>query len=348
MDWKVQSVVMVTELLVGSVLFRIFIPFFRRLKTGKFDLYIGDRFRQDGSEPKFGGVVMVLTAAVGLTAGVIASGLSSELETNKKTASLVYLVCAAAALLITAVGMLEDYNKETKRGIGLKKRWIVSIEFVICLGFSYMAKIYGTADTKLLLPFHLGNIELGFIFYPLTAVLMTVIINLTQLHDCPSGVTEYGCDGSCALTVMMFSLAGAFCCAPYPWLEVPQMLSLVTAGVCGAFLFWGLSPAKMYLGESGSMLLGIMTAMITVTTNLPITFLCSGIVLVADGVVTLTGHLVFKRTKKPLFKGFTLHGYLKNKGWSDYRIMGVFAIATLVGAAGEFAYFSYGDSIFIR
>ena len=58
--------------------------------------------------------------------------------------------------------------------------------------------------------------------------------------------------------------------------------------------------------------------------------------------------IYMEKALEPLFKGFTLHGYLKNKGWSDYRIMGVFAIATLVGAAGEFAYFSYGDSIFIR
>lgn len=348
MDWKVQSVVMVTELAVGIVMFRLFIPFFRRIKTGRLDLYIGDRFRKDGSEPKFAGVVMAITAAVGLTVGLIAHNVVSQRSEDFTKDNSVYIVCAAAALLVTSLGMLEDYNKETKRGIGLKKRWIVFIEFVVCLGFSFIAKKYGVIDTKLLLPFHLGNIELGFIFYPLTAVLMTVIINLVQLHDCPGGVTDHGCDGSCGLTVMMFSLAAAFCCAPYKWLEIPQMLSLVTAGACGAFLYWGISPSKMYLGQSGSMLLGIMTAMITVTTNVPLAFVCSGIVFIADAVVTLTGHIVFRRTKRLLFRGLTLHGHLKNRGWGDYKIMIVFAISTLVGAAGEFAYISYGDSIFIR
>ena len=50
MDWQVQSVVIVTELAAGFILFRFFIPFFRRIKTGRFDLYIGDRFKKDGSE----------------------------------------------------------------------------------------------------------------------------------------------------------------------------------------------------------------------------------------------------------------------------------------------------------
>ena len=72
MDWQVQSVVIVTELAAGFILFRFFIPFFRRIKTGRFDLYIGDRFKKDGSEPKFAGVVMLITSVLGLTAGLSA------------------------------------------------------------------------------------------------------------------------------------------------------------------------------------------------------------------------------------------------------------------------------------
>lgn len=348
MNWQVQSIVIVTELAAGFVLFRFFIPFFRRVKTGRFDLYIGDRFKKDGSEPRFAGVIMALTIALGMTVGLVADGFDAQLETQGGHDISAVMLCLAAALLITALGTAQDYHKETKRGTGLKKRWIVFTEFVVCLGFSYMAKISGLVDTKLLLPLRLGNIELGFLFYPLTAVLMTVIINLVELHDCPAGVTDQGCDGLCAMTVMMFSLSSAAACAMYPWLELPQILSVVTAGACGVYLYWGMSPSKIYLGQSGSMLLGAMCALITVTTNMPLMFLTGGIVFIADGVCTLVGRVVFKAKKQLLFKGLTLHGHLRQRGWGDYKIMGIGALATLLGAVGVFMYLSYADAILLK
>ena len=60
MNWSVQAVILAAEAVAGFVLGRVFIPYFRRIKTGKFDFYIGDRFAKDGSEPKFGGAVIML------------------------------------------------------------------------------------------------------------------------------------------------------------------------------------------------------------------------------------------------------------------------------------------------
>ena len=348
MNWQVQSIILISELAAGAVLFRFFIPFFRRVKTGRFDLYIGDRFKKDGSEPKFAGLVMALVMLIGIVITIVGMRSSEELSGSREALTQGYIAAAAVVLLITATGLTDDYNKETKRDKKKKKSVVVIIELVVCLGFSYILTKTGMADTKLLLPFHIGNVELGFIFYPLTAVLMTVIINLTELHDCPGGVTEYGCDGLCAMTAMMFSLACAGACAMYRWLEMPQMLAVITAGCCSAYMIFGISPAKMYLGQSGSRFLGAMLAVITVTTNMPLVFLCSGIVLVAEGVCTLVGHLVFRHKKQLLFKGLTLHGHLRSRGWGDYRIMAVSSVVTLIGSAGLFAYASYADGIIIR
>ena len=348
MNWQVQSVILLAELAGGTVLFRFFIPFFRRVKTGKFDLYIGDRFKKDGSEPKFAGLVMALIMVLGLTVGIVGRSLSSDGGAMGNTDLSVFAASAALVLLITAAGLVRDYNSDTGRGIGPKRRWVILWRWVLCLGYCCLLGYVGVLDTRLLLPFHMGNIELGFIFYPLTAGFMTVIIGLTELHDCPGGVTDQGCDGLCALTSMMFCLGSAGACGLYPRLEIPQIFSVVAAGACGAYLVWGISPSKMYLGRSGSSFLGGCIAVITVTTNMPLAFLCSGIVFIADGVCTLIGRLVFKRKKQLLFKGLTLHGHLSNRGWSDYRIMGVSALMTLLGAVGTFVYAYYADSILLN
>lgn len=71
MSWSVQAVILGCEMVLGYVLGRVFIPYFRRIKTGKFDFYIGDRFAKDGSEPKFGGVVIMLCVIFGIVTGVI-------------------------------------------------------------------------------------------------------------------------------------------------------------------------------------------------------------------------------------------------------------------------------------
>ena len=348
MNWQVQSVILLAELAGGTVLFRFFIPFFRRVKTGKFDLYIGDRFKKDGSEPKFAGLVMALIMVLGLTVGMVGRSFFNEGETAGDTDLPVFAASAAVVLFVTADGLVRDYNSETKRGIGPKRRWVILWRWALCFGYCCLLGHLDVLDTRLLLPFHMGNVEFGFIFYPLTAGFMTVIIGLAELHDCPGGVTDQGCDGLCALSSMMFCLGSAGACGLYPRLEIPQIFSVVTAGACGAYLVWGISPSKMYLGRSGSSLLGVCIAVITVTTNMPLAFLCSGIVFIADGVCTLVGRLVFKRRKQLLFKGLTLHGHLTNRGWSDYRIMGVSALMTLLGAVGTFVYASYADSILLN
>ena len=69
MSWSVQAVILGCEMVLGYVLGRVFIPYFRRIKTGKFDFYIGDRFAKDGSEPKFGGVVIMLCVIFGIVTG---------------------------------------------------------------------------------------------------------------------------------------------------------------------------------------------------------------------------------------------------------------------------------------
>lgn len=114
MGWQVQSIILAAELAAGAVLFRFFIPFFRRVKTGRFDLYIGDRFKKDGSEPKFAGVVMAIISVTGLALGLLGESISGDAVSGQNEKLSAYAAAGAAVLLITALGVAEDYNKETK------------------------------------------------------------------------------------------------------------------------------------------------------------------------------------------------------------------------------------------
>ena len=134
MSWSVQAVILGCEMVLGYVLGRVFIPYFRRIKTGKFDFYIGDRFAKDGSEPKFGGVVIMLCVIFGIVTGVIFYDSQAVLSFENGEFSRRVFIALGGVLMLTAIGLSEDYVKEKKFGIGMKPFYKICMEYLICLG----------------------------------------------------------------------------------------------------------------------------------------------------------------------------------------------------------------------
>ena len=205
MSWSVQAVILGCEMVLGYVLGRVFIPYFRRIKTGKFDFYIGDRFAKDGSEPKFGGVVIMLCVIFGIVTGVIFYDSQAVLSFENGEFSRRVFIALGGVLMLTAIGLSEDYVKEKKLGIGMKPFYKICMEYLICLGVCVGLRYCGGVQTAVLMPFHLGYVQFGRLFYPLFPLFMTVGINMVKIHDCAGGKTDTGTDGLCAVTALIFS-----------------------------------------------------------------------------------------------------------------------------------------------
>lgn len=114
MSWSVQAVILGCEMVLGYVLGRVFIPYFRRIKTGKFDFYIGDRFAKDGSEPKFGGVVIMLCVIFGIVTGVIFYDSQAVLSFENGEFSRRVVYRSGRSFVLTAVGLRRIIVKEKK------------------------------------------------------------------------------------------------------------------------------------------------------------------------------------------------------------------------------------------
>lgn len=340
MLWSRALLVMSIEIVLGTACARVFIPYFRKLKTGKWDACIGDRFKQDGSEPKFGGAVIVLPLIVGAMIGL--GGLGGELGSDTG----LYVKKAAAALIMSIMLMLlgfcEDYLKDIKKSnVGLKISVKLALEFVICLCFLIGLRAFcGEYSTEVLLPFRLGYINFGFLYYPLMALGMTAVINAVKVHDCFGGDTKSGADGLCAVTVMIYSLFFTV----YGNIMSNQALSMIgyvcTAAV-GSFLVWGISPSKIYLDESGALLLGGIASSLGIISNLHLLVFMTGLAFVADGICSLIQYVVYKARKKLVFKGNSLHSHFKAKEYSDYKIILIFTCMSIVGGAVGIAFAVY-------
>lgn len=164
MSWSVQAVILGCEMVLGYVLGRVFIPYFRRIKTGKFDFYIGDRFAKDGSEPKFGGVVIMLCVIFGIVTGVIFYDSQAVLSFENGEFSRRVFIALGGVLMLTAIGLSEDYVKEKKLGIGMKPFYKICMEYLICLGVCVGLRYCGGVQTAVLMPFHLGYVQFGRLF----------------------------------------------------------------------------------------------------------------------------------------------------------------------------------------
>ncbi|MGN1134575.1 MAG: hypothetical protein ACI4RN_09030 [Oscillospiraceae bacterium] len=344
MLWSKSLIIMAIVLVISFLCGRVMMPYFRKLKTGRFDLYIGSRFETDGSEPLFGGVVMLLPLLVGTalamgTVDVQGDGLGENIGAE-------YLFISIFAVFLMLSGALEDYLKDVRKAnVGLKYGTKLLAEFILCLAFLLALKTFCHDNTtEILLPFRLGYINFGWTYYPLMALGMTITINAVKVHDCFGGNTKSSAGGLCTLSIMIYTLFFA----AYGAVTGNDRLTVfgyVFSAVCGGFLIWNISPAKIQLGQSGALLLGGIAAGLAVVSKLHICVLLAGTGFFIDGFCSLIQFIVYKKSKKLVFKGETLHGHFMTKGYSDYKIMIIFSIMTIIGGAAGVAFAVYSTKI---
>lgn len=339
MDHKAQTVILALELASGIMLGRVMIPVMRRIKTGKFDIYIGDRYKKDGSEPRGGGAVILFAAL----AGLFASASVCEFDSAQRTA-LVLTVLYLAAL--TLFGLAEDVQKDKKTGIGFKTLHRAILK--LALNFAYLALMRGTGFgcKEILLPFRWGYIDLGALYLPLTALMMTVMTACHEIHDCHKGIHDTGVDGLCAVSALvgMLGLAAAFSGESR---TLARIVCFALAGGCAAFLVWGISPSKLYLGQSGGLLIGGGFCAVMALSGLHISALLCMLAALTDAACAGLQRLVFKKSKKLLFKGASLHEHLTAKGMGEYGIMAASAALQLLGVIGAAAFAVYESKLVI-
>ncbi len=340
MLWNKILLVLLIEIVVSFAMGRVLIPYFRKLKTGKLELYVGDRFQKDEQNtPKFGGIIILLVLIIAIALGLGVVLQSSQLGDFNYSSRVLTGVIFSGLLMI--VGTFEDFTKDCKsKAVGFKLRHKVFIEFLLSLALLISLYLQGDNTQEVLLPFGLGYLSFGVLYYPLMAVFMTCTINMVKLHDCFGGDTSSGIDGLCCATTVVFSLFVAIC-SDIADNSFAQVYAYCIAGAAAGMLIWGLSPAKIYIGESGSLLLGGLVSSLVIVSQMHVVFLLAGLAFVVDSICALVQYFVYRKNKKLVFQGNSLHAHLKAKNWSDYKIIALFGLITVVGGAVSIGFAMY-------
>jgi phospho-N-acetylmuramoyl-pentapeptide-transferase len=273
-----------------------------------------------------GGFMFILGtgAALGLGCALYGAYLRKSFDIPDKY--MLYRLTAgfAFALSNAAIGFADDAVKVTKRrNLGLNAKQKLCLQFLLAGGFLLALRLLGDTGTYLYVPF-LGRLELGLFYYLLMAPYIVFLTNAVNLTD--------GIDGLCGSVTVIAALSFVMLCSFMEYWEY-SIYAVSVAGACLGFLIWNFHPAKVFMGDTGSMFLGGSRAALGFLTRQHVLLALIGIIYLTEALSVVIQVLYFKATKgKRLFKMSPLHHHFEMSGYTEYKITLTFSIIAV--AAG--------------
>ena len=264
--------------------------------------------------PTMGGLAFV--GAVFLCSAIAVIYLSYK-NMNKEALSLIG--CVLFASLNALVGVIDDCKKlKRKQNGGLTPKEKLFLQALIAAAFLFYR--FAVEGYNGVIYFSFGEIDIGLWYYPLTFLILLWITNCANLTD---GIDGLASGVAFAISAALFLI----CCA------LSTDATIIGAALMGAtvgFLVFNLHPAKVFMGDTGSLFLGAMLASAGVIIGNPLIILLLGGVYTLEGLSVIIQVISYKLTKKRIFRMAPLHHHLEKTGWSENRICIAAIILTLL------------------
>jgi len=313
--------------LVAAVSGLFLIPFLIKVKFGQEIREEGPAWHQKKSgTPTMGGFIFIIATAVSVVLGAFITEVGEYAEDTMCLAAMFF-----AALGFGAIGFVDDYIKVIlKRNLGLRAGQKFSLQFLVALIFSVWMVASGLIETDILIPFTGYYLELGYILYiPFVVLVMLAAVNSVNLTDGLDGLA-----GSITLFVSIFYLIVSA-------IDKASAIAVFAASVAGGilgFLLYNKYPAKVFMGDTGSLFLGGAVSAMAIFTKNPLGLLLVGFVYVAEALSVIIQVTYFKKTGKRIFKMSPVHHHFEMCGWSERKVVAVFSFVTvLLCVIGYFA-----------
>ena len=295
--------------LIVVILGPIFIPMLAKFKFGQTVRDDGPQTHlQKNGTPTMGGVIMIIAILItGLTRAKIDKDL------------LVGLICITG---FGFVGFLDDFIKiKMKRSLGLKAYQKIILQFALALFVSYYQYSASPSATQIMIPFTDYIINLGPLYVPIMMFVIIGTVNAVNLTD--------GLDGLASGITLIVSIFFMLLAISVGNSDV-AILAAATGGACLGFLGFNSYPAKVFMGDTGSMALGGAVVSFAVLTNSVLFIPIVGGIYFAEAISVIIQVLSFKLTGKRVFKMAPIHHHFEQCGWPETRVVFVFWIATVV------------------
>lgn len=320
-----------------AVLGPMFINWLHKLKYGQEIREEGPAWHQKKSgTPTMGGIMFI----VGIGASVIINIAITAIMENLTPGILKALILFAVALGFGAIGFVDDYIKVVKkRNLGLTAIQKFSLQLVLAVAYVVIMYFMNMLETKVTIPFIKYAVEMPiWLYIPFVMFVVVGTVNAVNLTDGLDGLAS----SVTVITSLFFAVYAYFCMASKE-VGVSIFAMAIVGGLLG-FLIFNKYPAKVFMGDTGSLFLGGAIALMAVDMNMHIYLVIIGFIYFAEtlSVILQTGY--FKYTKKKygegrrIFKMTPIHHHFEMIGWKETKIVRVFSLVTLILCA--IAYFA--------
>lgn len=313
----VMVITVLVAFVVTAALGMPLIPFLRRLKFGQTILDIGPAWhKKKQGTPTMGGLLFI----AGITAAVVMGGLMGGPGAPQQNMRL--FSGMVMALAFGAVGFLDDYIKVVKKqNLGLTARQKYLIQLIIGVFYLVMLYLCGDTSTVVVIPFF-GQIDLGLFYYAFALFVITGFVNAVNLTD--------GIDGLASSVTFVYALI-FFVISGVLQRGGASTLAAALAGGCLGFLVWNFHPAKVFMGDTGSLFLGGLVVALAFEVGLPLLLALAGVVYWCEAFSVILQVISFKSTGKRIFKMSPIHHHFEMSGWSEIKIVVVFSFVAFIG-----------------
>ena len=310
------SILIAAVIAAGFVLITgpFFIPELHKLKFGQSIREEGPKSHQaKNGTPTMGGIMII----AGIVLGTVAAGqLSAEL-----------LLALFIMIGHFVLGFLDDYIKVVKkRNLGLKAKQKMLGQIIIAAVTMVIATQELGINTSVWLPLINSSVNIGVGYYLLLLFVMVGASNAVNLTD--------GLDGLASGTMAIAASSYAVVCLLLGHNDLAVFCGAIT-GACLAFLRFNAHPAKVFMGDTGSLALGGAFAAVGILTHTEILLAVIGFIFVCEALSVIIQVISFKTTGRRVFRMSPIHHHFELVGWSEWKVVFVFwgvgLLASVIG-----------------
>ena len=334
------AVAAVVAFAISFALGYVVIPFLHKLKFGQTILEIGPKWHKNKQgTPTMGGILFIVGTLVAFGVVVLINkflgvDIIGANEIVSKSMNIKVWGGLVMALGFAFIGFLDDYIKVVKkRNMGLTILQKTVLQIVLMVG--YLLTLFINDPTgSMFIPF-VGMIETKIFFWVIGVAVIYCTTNAVNFTD--------GIDGLCGSVTVTAAVSFIVVGALRNCLGVSLLAAALAGGLVG-YLIWNWHPAKVMMGDLGSMFLGGMIVALSYAIDCPFIILLIGIIYVAEFASDIIQIGYFKLTHgKRIFKMAPIHHHFEMCGWKEVKIVKIFSLVNLLGGIAAILLIYFGN-----
>ena len=311
--------ILLITFVISVILASIIIPILKKLKVGQIERDDGpaSHLKKQGT-PTMGGIIIIITMIISVIGTYIYLLITGRVDLAKNLIPLLLLTIGFGA-----IGFIDDYKKLVlKNTEGLKPSYKMLGLLVISVAYVLYLTQGLEIGTETYIPILKIYINLpNYIYVPAAIVIILATTNAVNLTDGIDGLSS----SVSAIIITTLTIIGITI-----GMEEVSIFGSIVIGATLGFLMFNLHPAKVFMGDTGSLLLGGVISGLALYLKMPLLLLIIALIPVLETLSVIIQVAYFKKTGKRIFKMAPLHHHFELCGWKENKVVIIFSLITLI------------------